>query len=200
MADAGLGGIVRNDGEFIASLDRLDDAGLAALRLSIESQRDHFDYHGQIFNVTYRSEAITDNGEPLPPMTIRDYVPVARPGSRAPHAWLDRGRTRSLLDHFTGSGFTLVTTIAALPHWKSALAAEQPSVTILAFGPDGVFAEPDRDVIALYELGEAGAVLVRPDGHIAARADLADELSTEHLRNALKTAQGHASATHSAIN
>lgn len=190
MADAGLGGMVRNDDDLIASLDRLDDEGLAALRESIERQRDHFDYHGQVYNVTYRSDAIAHRGEPVPPVDIQHYEPVARPGSRAPHAWLDRDRTRSLLDHFVGRDFTLVTTVQAGAHWKSVLAGEP--VTVVTVGPGGTVTDADRDIAALYELGEDGAVLVRPDGHVAARADTADERWTELLRGALRAALGHA--------
>jgi putative polyketide hydroxylase len=187
MAEAGLGGMVRNDDDLIASLAALDDAGHASLRESIESQRDHFDYHGQIFNVTYRSSAILDD-RPLPEVSIRDYTPVALPGARAPHAWLDRVRTSSLLDHFASGRFTLVTTAAGHARWASALASIR-LVDVVAVDPAAA-PEADRDVVGLYQLGTDGAVLVRPDGHVAARADRATDASVHGMREAFRVALG----------
>ena len=46
-----------------------------------------------------------DDGSPATPDDFSIYVPTARPGSRAPHAWLKDGR--STLDLF-GEGFTLL--------------------------------------------------------------------------------------------
>jgi putative polyketide hydroxylase len=186
MAEAGLGGMVRNDDDLIASLGALDEAGHAALRESIESQRDHFDYHGQIFSVTYRSSAILDDG-PLPEVSIRDYTPVALPGARAPHAWLDGARASSLLDRFATGRFTLVTTAAGHDRWTSALASAL--LDVVAVDPAAA-PEADRDIVELYQLGTDGAVLVRPDGHVAARADRATEASMRHMRDALQVALG----------
>jgi hypothetical protein len=45
------------------------------------------------------------DGTPAPPDEPHRYVPVARPGSRAPHCWLGEGD--ALYDRF-GVGFTLL--------------------------------------------------------------------------------------------
>jgi 2-polyprenyl-6-methoxyphenol hydroxylase-like FAD-dependent oxidoreductase len=42
------------------------------------------------------SPIVIDDRSPAPPDTISEYVPTARPGHRAPHAWL--GENRSLID------------------------------------------------------------------------------------------------------
>src|SRR5262249_42776304 len=55
----------------------------------------------------YRYEAspiCVADGTPAPPDPMETYMPTARPGSRAPHAWLPDGR--STLDLF-GRGFAL---------------------------------------------------------------------------------------------
>jgi hypothetical protein len=87
-------------------------------------------------------------------------LPSARPGSRAPHAWLRDGR--SILDLF-GRGFTLLqfggdpsqaTTLA-----RAAARHHVPFETVVLNEPDAA---------ALYE---RRYVLVRPDGHVAWRSD-----------------------------
>ena len=56
----------------------------------------------------YRYDAspiVWPDGTPAPPLEIATYTQTARPGARAPHAWLPDGR--STLDLF-GRGFTLL--------------------------------------------------------------------------------------------
>ena len=100
------------------------------------------------------------DGSPAPADEARTYVPTARPGHRAPHAWLADGR--STLDLF-GRGFTLLgfgaDAAAAGPLIDAGGARGVP----LAFVP---LDEPQ--IAALYE---RKFVLVRPDGHVAWRDD-----------------------------
>src|SRR3954452_18408294 len=65
---------------------------------------------GVVLGAGYDSRAIVPDGTPAPEVTnpIADYRPSARPGQRAPHAWLDAARTTSTLDLF-GGGFVLLT-------------------------------------------------------------------------------------------
>ena len=88
------------------------------------------------------------------------YHPTARPGSRAPHAWLNDGR--SLLDLF-GRGFVLLRLGSDAPEVESLVqAARRRNV------PLDVVSIADATVARLYE---RRLVLVRPDGHVAWRAD-----------------------------
>jgi len=100
------------------------------------------------------------DGATAPPDEARSYVPTARPGHRAPHAWLADGR--STLD-LLGRGFTLLgfgaTAAEAAPLIEAARARGVP----INFVP---IAEPD--IAALYQ---RRFVLVRPDGHVAWRDD-----------------------------
>src|SRR6202012_822487 len=52
-----------------------------------------------------RSRVVGPDGPPPTPDDPGEYVPTARPGHRAPHAWLADGR--STIDLF-GDGFTLL--------------------------------------------------------------------------------------------
>jgi 2-polyprenyl-6-methoxyphenol hydroxylase-like FAD-dependent oxidoreductase len=89
-----------------------------------------------------------------------NYVPTARPGSRAPHAWLEDGR--STLDLF-GAGFTLLRLGAHPPEADAleAAAVARAMPLMVALVSDG----------AVHELYERALVLVRPDGHVAWRGD-----------------------------
>jgi hypothetical protein len=85
---------------------------------------------------------------------------AARPGARAPHAWLADGR--STLDLF-GDGFVLLCFAGAGGHAAPLIrAAEQRRVPLRAVPID----EP-----ALAALYGAALVLVRPDAHVAWRGD-----------------------------
>ena len=87
------------------------------------------------------------------------------PGTRAPHLWVDRdGRRISTLDLF-GTAFVVL----ASPRGRAWLDA--------AASAGAVGEEIDTDGFAdAYGIGDAGAVLVRPDGFVAWRcADVVDD-------------------------
>ena len=68
------------------------------------------------------SPLIVPDGTPEPPDEVMDYAPTARPGHRAPHAWLKDGR--STLDLF-GRGFVLLRFGADPPDAAALIAAAQ---------------------------------------------------------------------------
>ncbi len=104
------------------------------------------------------------DGTAAPPDDPRAYVPTARPGHRAPHAFLADGR--STLDLF-GRGFVLLGFGAAAAEAAPLLEAAQKRHLPLTFT---AIAEPP--IAALYE---RRFVLVRPDGHVAWRGDRVPE-------------------------
>ncbi|MEM7445138.1 MAG: FAD-dependent oxidoreductase [Pseudomonadota bacterium] len=105
------------------------------------------------------------DGSPEPPDDTAVVVPSTWPGSRAPHVWIEDGR--SSLDLF-GDGFTLL------------VLGEDAADTEVFVGaakraglPMDVVPATDLAMIASYE---ARFVLVRPDGHVAWRgASLPDD-------------------------
>ena len=99
------------------------------------------------------------DGTPSPPDDAATYTPSARPGSRAPHIVLRDGR--SILDLY-GRGFTLLRFQGAPPSETIEQAARAHRMPVSAVTLD----EPEA--AALYEKRLA---LVRPDGHVAWRAD-----------------------------
>jgi 2-polyprenyl-6-methoxyphenol hydroxylase-like FAD-dependent oxidoreductase len=100
------------------------------------------------------------DGSAAPPDDPRAYVPTARPGHRAPHAFLADGR--STLDLF-GRGFVLLGFGADAAEAAPLLEAAKKRNLPLTFT---AIAEPH--IAALYQ---RKFVLVRPDGHVAWRGD-----------------------------
>jgi len=100
------------------------------------------------------------DGTAAPSDDPRVYVPTARPGHRAPHAFLADGR--STLDLF-GRGFALIGFGADAAEAAPLLEAARKRHLPLTFT---AIAEPH--IAALYQ---RKFVLVRPDGHVAWRGD-----------------------------
>lgn len=105
------------------------------------------------------SPVIVPDGTPPPQDHPIFYVPTARPGHRAPHAWLADGR--STLDLF-GRGFVLLT-------FRNAPDTRLLEAVAAKVGMPLTVARIDQpEIAALYE---RRLVLVRPDGMVAWRAD-----------------------------
>jgi len=116
---------------------------------------------GQDLGVRYEAGAFLDDGLPAPEVNdaINDYLPVARPGSRAPHLWItQKGEKKSLLD-LLGGRFVLLAGRSA-SEW-----AAPSGVSVLRNGADFETVEFEQ----AYGIAETGAVLIRPDGYVAAR-------------------------------
>jgi hypothetical protein len=108
-----------------------------------------------VLGVAYDSAAVlADDTLTEPTEAGTDYVPIPAPGHRLPHAWLADGR--STLDT-AGEWFTLLTPDP--DRWAQHTAGPWPL---------HIEALPEEH-IDLFGLGRHGALLVRPDGHIAAR-------------------------------
>ncbi|HUI59859.1 MAG TPA: FAD-dependent oxidoreductase [Steroidobacteraceae bacterium] len=106
------------------------------------------------------------DGTAATPDDFSHYVPTARPGSRAPHAWLADGR--STLDLF-GPGFTLL----SFPGADAKAAGE----LCRAFEQRGVpLATHELKEQAIADLYGRPLVLVRPDGHVAWRGECPQEV------------------------
>ena len=105
------------------------------------------------------SICIPDGTDPAPD-EIETCHQNARPGSRAPHAWLADGR--SILDLF-GEGFVLLT-MAQTGSDLGKLVGPADAAGM----PLKIAAINDLEIAALYG---ASLVLVRPDGHVAWRGD-----------------------------
>lgn len=154
-------------------------------------RQEQFSNRGRVLGVAYDSRAVVADGTDLPTAVnpIVDYIPTARPGSRAPHLWLWRDGARvSTLDLFDKE-FVLLTGGAGQA-WKAAAsrAANEVGVPLRSYsvGPDGDLVDPSDDWPTLYGISPDGAVLVRPDGHVAWRVRSASGDQSSRLLSALR--------------
>jgi 2,4-dichlorophenol 6-monooxygenase len=141
------------------------DAGRAELRGIVEAQRDHFDMLGMQLGFSYEEGAIVPDGAapPAPANPVSDFVPTGRPGARLPHAWI--GERRSLLDLLATDRCTLIVGRDGAA-WLDA--TDPSAMRILVEGRD--FVDVDGAWGRVAGMATDGAILVRPDQHVAWRA------------------------------
>jgi putative polyketide hydroxylase len=137
---------------------------------------------------TYASTAVVPDGSAPPQRTDGEYEAVARPGARAPHVWLTGGQgTVSTLDLF-GSHFTFLAGFRA-ERWRVAAGeiAGELSVPVLDRTAACIHASQrdGENWAAAYGVGETGAVLIRPDGHVAWRRAAAVQSPAKELCHVL---------------
>ncbi|MDB5454133.1 MAG: hypothetical protein JWO33_2711 [Caulobacteraceae bacterium] len=123
----------------------------------------YVEWHSLGIGLGYRYEgspAIVDDGTPETPDETSVYVQTAKPGHRAPHAWLADGR--STIDLF-GHGLVLLRFGGEdldLGPFRTAAAARGIPLSVVDIA--------DPAIAGLYE---RRLVLVRPDGHVGWRSD-----------------------------
>jgi 2-polyprenyl-6-methoxyphenol hydroxylase-like FAD-dependent oxidoreductase len=176
-------------------------------------QRDHFLFLGQEIGFGYwNSPLVLKDGTPHYAEAhgidnpILNYVPNARPGARAPHCWVahadDPETPRAILSLF-GDRFVLLMHGGG-DRWAETLTDDVREIPFAAYsvGPPG----SDRDLVDIneqwaefYGVPAAGAVLVRPDGHVCWRTCEAPTSQDDpRLAHALMTATGRSSSSISA--
>jgi 2-polyprenyl-6-methoxyphenol hydroxylase-like FAD-dependent oxidoreductase len=139
----------------------------------VTASRRYGNHLGVEFGSVYQSSAVVSDGTQPPSVadSYSDYLPSATPGARAPHVWLGHLDARlPTLDLF-GSAFTLLAGPAG-DAWCT-VAAEVERELRVPIDRYRVGAPGLRDLGAftrVYGLADDGALLVRPDGHVAWRS------------------------------
>jgi len=135
----------------------------------------------------YRSSAVLGAGEDLP-VAARPDEWAGQPGTRAPHLWVERGGKRISTLDLLGESWVL---LAEDERWTAAAAKARASLGIDVRGVRIGVDVQSGDLPALrgaFGIGEGGASLIRPDGHVAWRSvDLAGDPAAA-LAEALGTA------------
>lgn len=208
VAEANTDFSVINGRRWEAARQAIISGDEAAVAHALKEQVKHLDSEGQDLGFWYGSGALISDGTAPPAADSQAYVPSARPGSRAPHLWLrpsaglgsrpvamgvqhrepETARI-STLDLFH-SGLTLLTGSDANT-WRDA-GSQVARALAIPFAAFGVGPAGDFDVVAgnwaaLYGVEAGGAVLVRPDGHVAWRSRGSGTEPQKVMRAALAT-------------
>ncbi|GAB3351089.1 FAD-dependent oxidoreductase [Modestobacter lapidis] len=175
-----------------------------ALREAIAFKDYEFNAHGVELDQRYESTAVVPDGT-APEEPARDpqlySQATSRPGAKLPHAWVttDHRRQVSTLD-LAGSGrFTVLTGIGG-DSWQRAatVVGERLGVEVEAvvIGPGRRFEDLYGDWARVRGIADGGALLVRPDGYVAARfvGPLPDAEAEAALESALRTVLDRAEA------
>ncbi len=165
------------------------------------TQRMEYQAHDIEVGFHYENGALVPDGTRPPPRDPMGsaYHPVTRPGHRLPHAWLASGEDRVSTHDLVGSGggFVLITGPAADGWRRTAkrLADDcRVELTVVSVsddpGPDD-YLDADGDWAALRGVRQDGAVLVRPDNHVAWRTVRGGPQAEAELGSALRAVLGH---------
>lgn len=175
MVDAGIGPLAVEIAQRLDSADPvIAQRERDRLAAAIPQHRPHFDDLDQELAYVYSTEPVAD-----------DPITTAVVGARLPHVWTNHDHaTVSTLD-LLGPWFTMIAGSAG-SCWEAALSGVAGDVPNRAFV---VGRDLDLDAERL-GIGTTGAVLVRPDGHIAWLTDRASDTPTADLADALRTACG----------
>jgi 2,4-dichlorophenol 6-monooxygenase len=189
-------------------LDELSRSGPNAdrrresLREAIAQTNYQFNAHGVELGYRYKVGAIVDDQAPplaSPAESDLYYRPTTRPGARVPHARLGRGTAEySTLDLLEGLNFCLLTGFGG-EGWREAAAAASEAtgvaIDVHIIGELDGYRDLYGEWAARREVGESGCVLVRPDRHVAWRAEHFTTEAGEALTLALTRVLAPASAS-----
>ncbi len=155
------------------------------------TQRTEFQAHDLEIGFAYTSGALVADGSAPPAVDPLGgtYQPTTRPGHRLPHAWLERnGERLSTHDLAGNNGAFVLITGADGERWRTAAAraAERLGITLVdaAIGAGLAYADGDGTWRALREIADDGAILVRPDNHVAWRSLSAGSQADNELDSA----------------
>lgn len=160
----------KNAMRFNTIFTALYEQDYVTMNKALEEQNEHVNQIGLDLGFRYESGALVKDHSPVPPPNTSTYTPSTYAGSRAPHYFLQNKEKNSIstLDLF-GKNFVLLSSDATSDWHQAALAITDIPVQSYRIGNNGELQDPLNNWLETYQIGPEGAVLVRPDGHVAWR-------------------------------
>lgn len=169
----------------------------ANLRAAIAGTDYVYNAHGVETNQRYESTAVIADGSD--PETFRDvelyHQASTRPGAPVPHVWVYRqdGHNVSTKDLCGKGRFTLLTGPGGAG-WTDAAAAVREAlgvdIDVCEIGPGRAHEDHYGAFAAIRDTSDSGAILVRPDFHIAFRAAVVSDSASDDLIAAMASVLG----------
>lgn len=170
----------------------------AALVRAMETKNYEFNAHGVELGQFYESNAILSDGTRPAPSRDEDlyHVMSTSPGAHLPHAWVGNNVDKhALMDLAPYSRWTLFTGVAG-EAWAEAAAKVSAELGLplrtVVIGPGREVTDLYYDWAKLREVEESGALLVRPDKHVAWRSMSLPDDPAAALREAATRLMGRA--------
>ncbi|SMD25718.1 FAD-dependent monooxygenase [Kibdelosporangium aridum] len=191
----------RRERAFAAFFDPSPIGDVVRARTSeiLDTHRAGAQAHDLEIGFAYEQGAVIPDGSQPPPRTpMRDvYHPTTRPGHVLPHAWVERDGQRLSTHDITGTGtsFALFTGPDGAA-WREAAAqvAEKFSVPIVVAQVGAELVDVDGRWGNVREIADDGAILVRPDNHVAWRSLAGSEHPATVLANVMSRILDHNAA------
>lgn len=146
---------------------------MAKLKDLLKDQQKHLNYAGLDLGFIYHSDIINNENSQTINISPSEYAPTTIPGGRAPHVELIKdGCLISTLELFE-KDFVLFVGCDG-EQWKDVvdklIQDKVYSLKVYRVASDGDLIDLHQCWYGNYEISSTGAVLVRPDGHVAWRA------------------------------
>jgi putative polyketide hydroxylase len=162
-----------NAKRFFDIFEAIQAGDYETLKIKLHEQQKNLNYEGLDLGYIYHSEAVQSENDRVISILPDKYNPTTLPGSRAPHVQLIKdSKTISTLDLFEKKYVLLVGSDGGA--WQTAanelaIASSLP-IKNYRVATNGDLSDIENAWHAAYEITTTGAVLVRPDGHVAWRS------------------------------
>lgn len=166
----------RSQANFKALLasDEDGEARRARFREIMRVHRTEYQAHDLEIGIRYDHGALVTDGTPIPPRDPmgHQFVATTRPGHRMAHAWISGPEQKvSTLDLARFDGFTLITGRKGV--WDDAVQAAAQAlgvpIDLVVIADDATYTDSNREWLRVREISDEGAILLRPDQHVAWR-------------------------------
>ncbi|STX51344.1 FAD dependent oxidoreductase [Legionella busanensis] len=172
----------KNANRFNTIFTALYNNDYQTMMAAIEEQNEHVNQIALDLGFCYEEGALIAENNPMPSLNLDTYIPSTYPGCRAPHCLLQKGKQLlSALDLFNNK-FVLLSSDQTDTWHKAALKLSNLPLVSYRVGKAGDLDDPEGQWLELYQINATGAVLIRPDGHVAWRNFNSDDNPEKHLK------------------